>query len=126
MAKNKDLFDKMVKAQQSQYWTETKLTQRIESYFKELGFDARATLGEYNYIKITVDTSIDNWEMGDCRTERGNFDMCDFSINDFLKEFDFEVSSYEHGWRIFYTTKRQISQKIFWRFWVTKRSDLDV
>lgn len=121
MVKNKDLFDKMVKAQQSKYYLESKIIQRIEDWFKDKGLYATAKIGEYNLIRISVTDS-------DCSSyyKDQGMKMCNFDINEFLDEFDFEVHCYEHGWKVFYDYKGQLQHSIIWRFYVQKRSDLDV
>ena len=116
MVKNKDIFDKMVKAQQSQYYWENKIIERIEEYFKKKGLEAYATLKDYNYIRINISNTLNKEEIG-CREQY----MCDFDINDFLEEFGLEVSWYEHGWSVIKSCwKKDINYKMFWRFEVQR------
>lgn len=116
MVKNKDIFDKMVKAQQSQYYWEDKIVERIEKYFENKGIKARATLKDYNYIKINISNTLNKEDIG-CIEQY----MCDFDISDFLEEFGFEVFWYEHGWGMIKNCwNKDISYKMFWRFEVQR------
>lgn len=107
MSKNAFLFYQLVEAQQNKYDAERQLLSSIEDWFEEHDIKVKATLLDYNYVRVY--SRDDN--------------MCNFDMTAFCDEFNAEIDYYRHGIEIIDGRYNDNPAKMFWRFEVRAKRE---